>query len=212
MEIDAKSCIGIDQWERLVILEHNKMKQSPTGLRPAFEAFLGNLEKGAATKDQSLGESEYRVFVDYTMPHDKETLEREFSVGNVWHGFTDSYEWQLHPLCAEIDQTPGERVMIVKHFGRDTKSEENIAEMDKFGYRPATHLEAYAFAKTYPSMQLNDLIAALGSFVLDGEHRLVAVLGHVYGPGKSDGPFRVLIRDFFSRMWGSGRGFLFVRK
>ena len=205
MEIDAKSCIGIDQWERLIILEHNKMKQSPTGLRPAFEAFLGNLEKNALTTEQPLGEGEYRVFVDYTMPHDKETLEREFSEGGIWYRFIGSYEWQLHPSCAEIDQTPGERIMLVKHFDRETKSEQNIAEMNTLGYRPATHPEAYAFAKANPDLQRQLWIVALGSSAINCGDRFVMVLD-----GSSSR--RVLGHSSFGSSWVASGRFLFVRK
>jgi len=44
-----------------------------------------------------------------------------------------------------MDETPGDRIFLVKHFEYMTESEANIAEMDKLGYRPAIHLEAYEF-------------------------------------------------------------------
>src|SRR3989344_2635932 len=117
---------------------------------------------GAAVT-KPLGENEYLVHVGYDMPRDKTKLESEFSEGGVSELFYGNYEWENHSSCAEIDQTPGERIMLVKHFDRKSKSEANITEMDKLGYRPATHLEAYAFAKANPEMQRQFWIAALGS-------------------------------------------------
>ena len=206
MEIDVKSCIGIDQWERLIILEHNKMKKSPTGLRPAFEAFLGNLEKDALTIEQPLGEGEYRVFVDYTMPHDKETLEREFSQDGVSLLFIGNYEWQLHPSCAKIDQTPGERIMLMKHFGHDTVSEPNIIEMGKLGYRPAIHLEAYAFAKANPKLQLQFHFVALGSSTMYEGGLCVA------GLFSASHDRRIFGCYWRGTEWNSDDRFLFVRQ
>ena len=86
--------------------------------------------------ERPLGENEYRVPVSYDMPRDKEKLESEFSKDGVSELFYGNYVWQPHSSCAEIDQTPGERIMLVKHFGRDTTSEANIVEMDKAGLPP----------------------------------------------------------------------------
>ena len=207
MEIDAKSCIGIDQWERLIILEHNKMKQSPTGLRPAFEAFLDGLEKNASTKDQPLGEGEYRVHVTYTMPNDKEMRECGFVKSGFSDLFTGDYEWHNHPTCAKIDQTPGQRIMLVKHFDHDTTSEQNIAEMDKLGYRPATHLEAYAFAKTNPELKGRFWIIALGSFAMIIRLRCISVLYD------DDVGISILGDRWFDNVWDRCiYSFLFVRQ
>jgi hypothetical protein len=155
--------------------------------------------------ERPLVDGEYRVPVSYSMPRDKATLESEFSKNGVSDLFTGNYEWQPHSSCAEIDQTPGERIMLVKYFGRETTSEANIAEMGKLGYRPATHLEAYAFAKANPELQRQFWIVALGSSTMDGADRYVAVL-------RSDSDGRVLGNDWFDLEWGSGHRFLFVRK
>ncbi len=155
--------------------------------------------------ERPLEDGEYRVPVRYEMPCDKAALEAEFSKNGVSDLFYGNYEWRPHSSCAQIDQTPGERIMLVKHFGRDTTSEENIAEMDRLGYRPATDLEAYAFAKANPELQRQFSIVALGSFAIYGTYRCVAVLGN-----DSDG--RYLRVCWFSFRWDRGSRFLFVRK
>ncbi|MCC7357280.1 hypothetical protein IT408_02120 [Candidatus Uhrbacteria bacterium] len=156
--------------------------------------------------ERPLVDGEYRVPVSYEMPRDKAKLESEFSKDGVSELFYGNYEWKNHSSCAEIDQTPGERIMLVKHFNRAIESEDAIAEMDKLGYRPATHLEAYAFAKANPELQRQFWIVALGSSTrYDGDDRFVAMLCSV-----SDG--RILGSDWFARGWRSGFRFLFVRK
>ena len=157
--------------------------------------------------ERPLADGEYLVPVAYDMPRDKVKLEAEFSKDGVSELFYGNYEWQPHSSCAEIDQTPGNRVMLVKHFGRNTTSEANIAEMDKLGYRPATHLEAYAFAfaKANPELQRQFWIVALGSSTMGGGSRCVAVLS-------GDSGRRFLGGRWFEREWGSDDRFLFVRK
>jgi hypothetical protein len=156
-------------------------------------------------KQIQLRENEYLVPVAYDMPRDKGKLEAEFSKDGVSDLFYGNYEWQPHSSCAEIDQTPGNRVMLVKHFGRYTESEANIASMDKLGYRPATHLEAYAFAKANPELQRQFWIVALGSSAVRGDDRDVAVL-------YSDSDRRILGNSWFDSGWNSDDRFLFVRK
>jgi hypothetical protein len=156
-------------------------------------------------EERPLADGEYRVPVAYDMPRDKGKLEAEFSKNGVSELFYGNYEWKNHPSCAEIDQTPGERVMLVKHFDRRIKSEDAIAEMDKRGYRPATHLEAYAFAKANTELRHLFWIVALGSSAMRGDERGVAVLD-----GDSSG--RVVDRIWFFRGWSSDNRFLFVRK
>ncbi len=153
-----------------------------------------------------LRENEYLVHVAYDMPRDIAEFEEKFSKNGVSDLFTGNYEWQPHSSCTEIDQTPGERIMLVKHFGRDTTSEANIAEMDKLGYRPATHLEAYAFDQANPDLLHQfPIIVALGSSTVCGGRQSVAVLLRVCGG-------RFLDSGWFDREWPSNSRFLFVRK
>ncbi len=207
MEIDVKSCIGIDQWERLVILEHNKMKTSPTGLRPAFEAFLDGLEKNASTKDRPLEENEYRVFVDYGPNPSKVELERdEFSGDGSVSRLFDGRVWGKHPLCADINEANGERVMRVFHFDDPIIPLEAIARAEKEGYRPATEKEVRAFAKGHPALQHQFRIVALGSIIRDGGRLCVAVLAIIADR-------RALDTAWFHGWWDDANDrFLFVRK
>jgi hypothetical protein len=177
-----------------------------------FEPTMSTLQllvEGKRLIQQPLGEPEgdtYHVFVDYQMPRDKDELEADFSKDGVFDLFYGNYEWQLHSSCQGIDQAPGEREFLVKHFDRPIESDEAIAEMDKLGYRPATHLEAYAFAKANPELQRQCWIVALGSSALysDG-FRDVVVLS-----GGSDG--RISSGRWFGSKWVAGFRFLFVRK
>lgn len=160
----------------------------------------------SSTSELPLTDGEYRVYVDYSMPRDKAALEAEFSVGGVSKLFYGDYKWRLHALCVGVDQTPGERIMLVKRFDRETESEANIAEMDKLGYRPATHLEAYAFARANPELQRQFRIVALGSFAkVHCSRRIAAVLDNgACGRGFGDYDF--------DDGWVHYTRFLFVRK
>lgn len=149
----------------------------------------------------------FTVFVDYTMPRDRTTLEAEFSKNGVSELFFGSHEWFFHSSCVDIDQNPGERIMLVKHFGWLIESEDAIAEMDKQGYRPATHLEAYAFAKANPDLQRQFWILALGSFALDGDGVGRAVASLFDFADK-----RIFGLDWFGLGWRFDGRFLFVRK
>ncbi len=164
----------------------------------------GHPYRGGQSNVERVGDT-YHVFVDYQMPRDKKTLEAEFSKGGVSELFYGNYEWQLHSSCAEIDQTPGEREFLVKHFNRSITSDEAIKEMDKLGYRPATHLEAYAFVKAHPELHCQLRIVALGSSMLLSGCRYVAVL-------RSLSSGCVLGGHWFDSRWGTDDRFLFVRK
>lgn len=173
---------------------------------PALQRQIADLIVPAGSElERPLAENEHLVPVAYDMPRDKQKLEGEFSEDGVSDLFYGNYEWQPHLACAEINQTPGNRVMLLKHFGRDTESEANIVEMDKLSYRPATHLEAYAFAKVNPELQRQFWIVALGSSAMLGGDRCVAVLD-------SDSGWRILGHGWFDDGWHSDSRFLFVRK
>ena len=151
-----------------------------------------------------LNKDEYLVHVTYAPLPSFSELEQEFGEGNVSNIF-DGRPFQKHSSCENIDETPGDKVFLLKHFGRETQSEDNIAEMDKLGYRPATHIEAYAFQKKHPELQRKFWIVALGSFAMGDGGRYVAVLRG--GSGR-----RIFVSCWFGSGWGSGRRFLFVRK
>ncbi|GEM_PF-6829718 len=148
---------------------------------------------------------EYLVNVTYEMPRDKEKLEGEFSKDGVSELFYNvNYTWEKHESYRD-DDMPGDEVFLVKHFNRRIESEDAIREMDPQGYRPATHLEAHAFALANPELQRQFWIVALGSSATRGDGRFVAVLSSSSGR-------RILVRVWFGGEWGSGGRFLFVRK
>lgn len=154
--------------------------------------------------DRPLGEGEYRVFVSYAPLPSKTALDEEFGKGNVSDIF-DGRPFEKHASCVNMDETPGEKNFLVKHFGRETQSETNIAEMDALGYRPATHIEAYEFQKAHPELQRQFWIVALGSFAMSGDSWYVAVL--------NAGGFRRIFDDCsFGHRWDASDRFLFVRK
>lgn len=173
----------------------------------AWSAFRQSLEERSrlSSEVERLLGSTIRVHVDYQMPRDKETLEAEFSENGVSKFFYGDYEWQLHSMCHGMDQAPGEREFLVKHFNRKIESNEAIAEMGKLGYRPAIHLEAYAFAKMNPELQRRFWIVALGSFTMPHSSQRVAVL-------RSDSGRRVLHSGWYDGGFYAYRRFLFVRK
>jgi len=153
---------------------------------------------------RKLRKNEYLVPVSYAPLPSFSELEHEFGKGNVSDIF-DGRLFQKHASCCNIDETSGDKIFLVKYFGRETESENNIAEMDKRGYRPATHIEAHAFQKVKPKLQRQFRIVALGSFAMGGGRQCVAVLD-----GGSDG--RIFGGCWFGSRWGAGRRFLFVRK
>jgi hypothetical protein len=113
-----------------------------------------------------------------------------------------NHKWRLRTSSDKIDQTPRERIMLVKRIESEA---DNVIEMDKLGYRHATHLEAYAFAKANPELLRQHWIFALGSYaVLDGQRYSVALRKG------SDG--RILVTFWFGDDWHSHDRMLFVRK
>lgn len=156
-------------------------------------------------REQSFGANEYLVYVDYAPFPSFADLEKEFGAGNISNIFDKPF--LMHVLCEGLDQTPGNRVMRLVWFGRRTGSMSNIVEMDKQGYRPATHLEAYAFWRAHPVLCRPFRIAALGSFAYGKRHRhrYVVVL-------RGDSDTCVLGPHGFSDDWDAETRFLFVRK
>jgi len=161
-----------------------------------------------AINPNALLNDEMRVYVDYTSPRDERALEAE--LGRHVHGVKDTFytaeQWQLHPSCVGMDQTPGERVMLVKCFNRQIAPEDAIIEMDKLGYRPAIYLEAYAFAKVNSELLRLFHICVSGSYVLGEGGRLWSLELH----GKYFGcTFGI---GLYNTLWRVYDRFLFVRK
>jgi hypothetical protein len=168
--------------------------------------FIKKLEQEKVELDNQIdqafvAQNKYHVFVDYEMPHDKKTLEKEFPAFVSDLFYDKRFVWKLDKSCEGIDQAHGKRIMLLKDFKRDITSQDAIGEMAELGYRPATHLEAYAFNKSNPEIQKKFVIVALGS----STGSIVAVLGNTMG-------MRVLIGDWITNTWSSYHRLLFVRK
>lgn len=145
----------------------------------------------------------YRVFVDYApVPSHGELNGKLFDwASNLY----DGREWKAHKTCEGVDETPGERVFLVKNFGFRIKSESVVVWAEANGYRVATLKETLAFAAAQRELQRKFWIVALGSSALHGVCRYVPVLGG--HPGE-----RCLGGDWFAGGWSDDGCFLLVRK
>ena len=144
-----------------------------------------------------------RIFVDYKMPTSKKMLERVFSQYGVSRIFFEKdVTWKLDTSFSMYVTNPTSRDFLIKHFDKSITTKQAIFEMKQQGYRPAIHLEAFAFAKTYREMNLNCIIIALGSFVQDDRHIYYAMLNNF-------DQFRFEIDSCLE--WNSEYRFLFVR-
>lgn len=159
-----------------------------------------------ATFDQYLELGQTIKTGQYAALPSVEALEEQFSGKDSVSAIFDGRVWENHESCVGIDETPGDREMLVKHFGVRMTSDAVIAWADENGYRVATHKEAIAFAAKNPELQRQYWIVALGSSALrDDGNRFVAVLGSV-------GRRRILDGNWFGGGWGGGDRFLLVRK
>lgn len=169
------------------------------------------------TAMQLLKTGEHRVRVDYDMPQSKRELRRVFMSLGEW-GHPPSYgfnlAWAIHPSCSGIDQTPGDRIILVKNFGRSIHDHEAIAEMGKHGYRPAIHHEGYAFARYYP--ELYDFSPdTIGGIVVPGSFTIVG--GRMYcmfmhGSSTRRNQRLISAKRFGGDSHHESTWFLFVRK
>jgi hypothetical protein len=196
MELTREKSVPFEAIYRLVTPQGRKTLKKMVDL--AHEDWL---------KGQSvicLVENEYFVPVSYAPFPSFSELEQEFGNGNVSIIF-DGRPFNKHASCVNIAETPGYEIFLVKHFNREIKSEDAIVEMDKFGYRPATHIEAYEFQKKNPDLQSQFLLIALGSFAMDCGGRCLAALHSISAR-------RIFGSYWFDRRWLADCRFLFVRK
>ncbi|MCI0479314.1 hypothetical protein L0Y59_02110 [Candidatus Uhrbacteria bacterium] len=183
---------------------------------PALRASIADLIVPPGTgASETLREGEFLVHVGYDMPNDREALENVFSYGNVSGAFIGEQRWEFHPLCADVVPAPAGKIFLEKTYNRSMKSDEAIAAMDKLGYRPATHLEAYAYAVAFPEDRFNARCIALGSYVQDRRGRRVAVLDgrpcSLNLQPRGYARFRVLDQRYDDD-WSAGDRLLFIRK
>lgn len=147
---------------------------------------------------------EYTVYVSYRMPQEKSELEAVFSKGGVSDFFCEPHAWRCFPSCEGVDRMPCVRTMLVKRFRKTIGIHAAIDTMERQWYRPATHVEAYAFAKAHPEIQCRYRIIAPGSYVGLGCRSYITVLSCRDG-------LRTLEREWIDEPCGAAR-FLFVRK
>lgn len=114
---------------------------------------------------RSLGGSEYSVPASGPMPKSREQLEARFVGGCVADVFYQDVPWTLHELCKYVDQRSTDQIMLLKQFDRRTYAENAIVQMGAFGYRPGTHLDAFALAMSDLDLQKLFSIIALGSTI-----------------------------------------------
>lgn len=102
-------------------------------------------------------EKEIKLTVDYC-----QSLQQMIVSGN--YGWTNSDITENNfPLPTEFLDKKITVSTKLFHFNRDISSEDVIFEMEKVGYRPATLPELLALGKTYPELQKDFRIVALGS-------------------------------------------------
>ncbi len=163
---------------------------------------------------QRLSSGEKRVWVDYDLLIDKAKSEAAPSnplKESLFRLFNDNHQWRFHASCADIDQTSGKRIMLVKCFDRAIESEEAIAEMDQLGYRPAIHLELYAFVKNRSKIKYASGIIAFGSCSHGRDSHDPFPVTFVRITCDIDG---LIMTEtwLLGRRWLSDNHFLFVRK
>ena len=96
----------------------------------------------------------FKVVVDYG-----QSLAEMISAGK--YGWVNSDIIQKHFPVEGSDQKEVELVLF--HFGRVMTSEQVIAEMDEAGYRPAPIEDLLSLGASYPELQKDFPVAALGS-------------------------------------------------
>ena len=160
--------------------------------------------KGTLPKDRSLFRQLlglvvtiiYKIVVDYT-----KSLEQMIAAG--------CYDWVNPDITAERFPITGDGQVELEpeliHIGRDMSSDEVIADLDKRGLRPGTIAELLAFGATYPEVQREFPIVALGSVAEVHGYRRVACLY------RSDSE-RNLHLDWFDSDWDGLYRFLAFRK
>lgn len=156
----------IHTMERLLLPEADRRPLSEEE-KKRIEWLLRKYDVVSKAPELVLQKNEHLVYVDYTMPS-RATFEAEFpgdvSSSEVFCTSRTNWYWLRHESCINVDRTPGNRIFLMQHFDTEISSGRAIKIMDERGYRPATHVEAYAFAHAYPEAQLQYQIVALGSY------------------------------------------------
>ena len=121
----------------------------------------------------------YRLCATYAPMPSLSNLKKEFGEDNVSVMF-DGRPFTLHASCADMDRTPGDRIVYCCKVGYNWRREEQIAwglkqrsAIAPNGYRTATAEEAYEFYRAQPKLRN---YVALGSSALLDSRRSCAVL------------------------------------
>ncbi len=156
----------------------------------------------------TLREGESLVYVQYDPIWSREeVLLYTPSLTDVSNEFDGNRFERDESACPPIDYTARNCVMLIKQFGLHMYKNEIIHEMKEYGYRPAIHLEAYAFGLWKYNLLDNEYnTVALGDFVRVRNETYVTVLR-----GNEKG-FRKLIVMREHRRWDAKDRFLFVRE
>ncbi|MFH1611493.1 MAG: hypothetical protein ABIA83_02745 [Patescibacteria group bacterium] len=153
-----------------------------------------NLQRFLASLD---GDTGYTVLVDY-----RKTIEQMVSAGR--------YDWSDGNINSVNFPVNGTGVATITpelvHLNKKASSEEALAHKEANGLRPATIEELLAFGATYPDVQREFPVVALGSSWVDRDgHRRAPYLD-------GDGSERELSLDWYGSGWFEGCRFLAVRK
>lgn len=135
---------------------------------------------------------------------DPETLRTEFSPSRGFVAKTfDGRPWDKHPRCRDVPEKNSGLIMRLVWFKTRMTTETVITRAGSL-YRPATHVELLAFARTHPTFQQRFWIVALGSTMLHDSLPHAAVLeGDMFGR-------RILESYPIRTLWMPRRRFLFV--
>ncbi|MFZ2681773.1 MAG: hypothetical protein WAZ14_01635 [Patescibacteria group bacterium] len=112
------------------------------------------------------------TIVRYVIPSFDE-LQRQFD--RVDLGF-DRAQFDSVDECKNVGTVTRQRQFVYIHLGRHASDAEVLAEHKLRGVRPATVHELLAHAANRPDDQYEFTIVALGSVVVDGKNRRVALL------------------------------------
>ena len=132
---------------------------------------------------------------------DGETFEGLVAAGK-YHGKDKGITADWFPIR---ESAPGERKLVLLHFGEDIRSLGAIAEAAKLGLERPTYEDALRFGAQYPGV-------VQGNFPVAFLHEPVQVCGgpHVLCFGRDDGR-RYLDHRWFRGGWSGSYRFAFVR-
>ncbi len=136
-----------------------------------------------------------RFTVDFT-----KTLEEMIAAGK--------YDWRNNVITSQLFPIVGNGTVVVDaklfHFGRSTTSNEVERELETAGYRSATIAELLAFGASFPEVQRQFPVIALGSVTkVSGGRSVPCLVRH--------GAERSLDLDWRGRVWGDACRILAVR-